>query len=531
MEELYQKLRFSIKEGMQALEISPTESDNIELIELEKYLVDLSVINYDLKQIGLVIHNAINTPEIIGPVFEKFDTTKTSSITVDTDGLTAKVTINGNDENFLSKITYDDIYYKLKLENILGEFINSQEIIKIVEEKIYNKAIIVASAKNAINGDNAKIEYKIDIENVGTPRELEDGRADFKNIGKVLIVTAKQILAEKIPLTEGTDGINLYGEELPAVAGEDIGLPAGKNTSISDDTLKLFSNVDGYVYRSDLGINIGETFMVEGDLDFNTGNIEYNSDVFIKKNVLPDFKVISENGDIYIEGEVDNAYIEAKNGNVIIKKGIFGEKTVIKGNEIKLDFIQGEASVTGDEIIINKFSYGANLKAINSIQATSIMGGSAECQKEIITDEIGTESHTETVITIFNERVQKISELLENGDNNKSKLEKHFAEISKQIQMIKRTLAIKKNITDSDKARANKKIVEYNEAKDWLEKLEKNMQILRDERFEILSAAGAKIEIKKKLYPNVKISFFANRYFSKELYETSKTIDINTLKL
>ncbi len=443
MKELYDNLRFSTKGSMQTLAISKDEAENLDLSVLEKHLISQSIINYDLKQIEAVIKNASDSPEIIGPIFATSNTEKSKCIKIKTNGLSAFSILSGSLE-ILNCITSDDVAYAIKKESILPEFIDYKAIEDMLESKKFDCEVVVAQAIKVKNGENAKIDYKIDLDHIGTPRELENGKADYKNTGKVLVVTQGQEIAEKIPATQGCDGTNLFGEIIPSVAGEDITLIAGKNTSISEDGMKLFANIDGCAYKSELGINVGETFIVDGDLGFNTGNIIYNKDVFIHKNVLPDFKVISNNGNIFIEGEVDNSYIEALNGEVHIKKGVFGSNCVIKAKTIFLDFVQGEATIEADDIEINKFSYGAKLFAKNSIKVNSIIGGEVVAQKDIIVDTVGSENSTETILKIYNSRIDEILQMFEKIEENKAKLELSFIEVSTQIQHIKKIIEIKK---------------------------------------------------------------------------------------
>ena len=530
MEELYRKLRFSIKEGKQALTISTEEANNFDIDAMEEYFLNNSICNYNLKNIETVVHNAIDAPEIIGEVFNKFNTIKKNHIEIINDGITAGIILSGKEE-VIETITNEDLYYHLRKNKISREFINTIKIDHLIENKTYNEEVEVAKAIEAVNGRNAEVDYKIDIANIGKPRETEDGKTDYKNIGKVITVIANEVIAEKIEPTTGLEGKNLYGDVIPPIPGEDISLPAGKNTLISDDGFKLYASVDGYIYTSELGINVGETFMVEGNLDFNTGNICYNGDVLIKQNVLPDFEVISLKGDIYIDGEVENSRIEAKEGNVFIKKGVFGDNTLIKGKDISLDFVQGESTVIADTITIKKFCYGGHLKGQDMVKATAVMGGTVESQKEIIIDEVGSESNSETIVKIYNERVEEISELLEKSEADKKNVELSLSDLTSQIQLLKRTLTIKKNITAEEKQNAAKKIADYNKLKKLSDALESNMQALRDERHTILSAADAKVEIKHKMFPNTKIEFFSSKFVSKELFTTHKVIDINTLKL
>jgi len=131
-------------------------------------------------------------------------------------------------------------------------------------------------------------------------------------------------LVLKIPFTKGIDGFDVFGHIIKATPGRDIKLPTGKNTVLSADGLKLLADKDGVISFSDSNVDILDIITIDGNVDFSTGNISHKGDVFIKGDVLPDFKVIA-GGDIKIGGVVEGAYIESEKGSVIIHSGVLGK--------------------------------------------------------------------------------------------------------------------------------------------------------------------------------------------------------------
>jgi len=113
-------------------------------------------------------------------------------------------------------------------------------------------------------------------------------------------------LVLKIPFTKGIDGFDVFGHIIKATPGRDIKLPTGKNTVLSADGLKLLADKDGVISFSDSNVDILDIITIDGNVDFSTGNISHKGDVFIKGDVLPDFKVIA-GGDIKIGGVVEGA--------------------------------------------------------------------------------------------------------------------------------------------------------------------------------------------------------------------------------
>ena len=70
-------------------------------------------------------------------------------------------------------------------------------------------------------------------------------------------------------------------------------------------------------------INVFPVYEVNGDVDYNTGNIDFVGTIVIRGNVRSGFKVKAD-GDIRIIGSVEGAELEAA-GSIEISAGIIGQ--------------------------------------------------------------------------------------------------------------------------------------------------------------------------------------------------------------
>ena len=69
-------------------------------------------------------------------------------------------------------------------------------------------------------------------------------------------------------------------------------------------------------------IHVDPVFLVKGDLDYQTGNIDFIGSVVIKGDVKSGFNV-KASGDIEIEGVVEDSIVET-DSDVLIKLGFIG---------------------------------------------------------------------------------------------------------------------------------------------------------------------------------------------------------------
>ncbi|MDK2814579.1 MAG: uncharacterized protein PWP18_492, partial [Thermoanaerobacter sp.] len=105
--------------------------------------------------------------------------------------------ISINKEVLLQEIAKHNIVYGIKFEVI-------DNICKDLKKV---KGVLIAEGKKPINGEDGKVIFAIDIEKNATPKILEDGSVDYKNLDLFKNIKKGQIIARKINPTAGQPGI------------------------------------------------------------------------------------------------------------------------------------------------------------------------------------------------------------------------------------------------------------------------------------------------------------------------------------
>src|SRR5690606_23817925 len=98
-----------------------------------------------------------------------------------------------------------------KIHEIIKYGLNVNQVKKIINENCYNSKTLVAEGEKPVNGEDGYIKYFFPIKIDTTPRELEDGSVDFRNLDIIHNVRAGDLLAELVPPTEGKQGITVQG--------------------------------------------------------------------------------------------------------------------------------------------------------------------------------------------------------------------------------------------------------------------------------------------------------------------------------
>lgn len=228
-------------------------------------------------------------------------------------------------EIYPEKYTKDDIFNILNENKIIcGIKMNNCESIL----KMGGKCTI-ASGTRPLEPIDDYIKYYFNIKNNKKPVEI-DGKVDYYNMGEINYVNEKEILAEKIPGKDGTDGCNIFGKVTKGAKRKTINLLPGTGCFLSDDGLKILSSVKGSPSIKGDRVCVFPVITYDKDIDIKTGNIVFHGgDVVIKGNVKEGLKIESGNC-VKVYGNVADSKICAA-GNILIEKNVISS-TIIAGN-------------------------------------------------------------------------------------------------------------------------------------------------------------------------------------------------------
>lgn len=281
-------------------------------------------------------------------------------------------------ETMTLEVTPDKMLAVVSFKPSLGD--GKQLGIDEIKKQIHDKGIVYGLDENVLNdiesnrqmefkyiiargmvpqkGDDAKSLFHFDVENFNKvqPKENEDGTVDFKSLNIVHNVNKGQVLYEKVPATEGIEGMNVFGEVVRAVKGKDIRLPRGKNVDVLEDGKTLVAGISGRLCYDKHNIYIAPLLVIEKDVDSSTGNVEFVGSILINGSVKNGFKV-KATGNIEIHGSVEAAHLEAE-GDISVWYGIQGiDKGTVKTN--------------GN--LVAKFIQNAKVEATGNVVAEAIM--------------------------------------------------------------------------------------------------------------------------------------------------------------
>ena len=161
------------------------------------------------------------------------DSNVTVNLMVTPDKMTASIRlVPPKDKNIEPVITEQAVL--ASLANV--KYGLKEEVISfLVRGEHYNETYEIAKGKPPREGERGRIELKFDSVRDLKPKEREDGTVDYRDIGYVQNVMSGDVLAVRTPPTPGEPGINVLGVEVLPPKLQDVKLPQGKGTIVSED--------------------------------------------------------------------------------------------------------------------------------------------------------------------------------------------------------------------------------------------------------------------------------------------------------
>lgn len=437
-----------------------------------------------------------NPASVDDPVFE---------LTVSSDKLYAYVKVKIDIPE--REITKQDILNFLK-QNHVTYGICEQEIEDFCRKKEYYRELIAAKGKPPVHGQDGKIEYKFSKRVELQPTVREDGSVDYKELGFVQNVSKGDVLCELIPPTEGEPGIDVYGNPIPNQSGSAPEFPPGENTIVSEDGTKLLAAIDGCIVTSSHTVSVKEIFVLDGDVDASSGNIDFIGTVKINGDVREGFTV-KAGQDVIVKGVVEGAFIEAGR-DIIISEGVnaMGVGRLYANGNVVSAFIENANVECGGDITANVIM-NSNVKAEGSINLKgirgSIVGGSCTAGKSIFAKNIGTERYTPTNVSIQSPILNELlltGESIHQYNNNMRIINELSGELDKASEYIKK-LENQPALSEKQELILRALTTKYN---DLTKKLDEAQQKLEESKKELIRLQDFKIVAVKNMYPGTKIS-------------------------
>ena len=355
---------------------------------------------------------------------------------------------------------------------------------------------VIARATPPVHGIDGTVDWYVDKETEDT----EDKQVSHYERSAFTIVTAEQIIGKKVPAKHGTDGRDVTGKTIPAK--EPLQCYFEFDDSILVDSQgQLIAQSSGVLMREGRSCTIEPKLIIDDNVDFSTGNIDFSGDVEINRDIRDRFVVKAE-GDITVKGFVEDATIIA--GKTInIERGYAGRERAeaSAGYDLISKYLDNVDAEIGRNLSIQKEIIGSRLLVHGQVASptTSLIGGELTVTREVQLTNLGSDGNIKTVVHLG--AVPKLEPLLKELQDMIFGLTQESNALTDQIQMYD-DLSKAGNLAPSDSEAQTKCIFEKQELDKQLNRATLTCEKLQEK---IEQTRCIRLDIQQNLFPGVEI--------------------------
>jgi hypothetical protein len=391
--------------------------------------------------------------------------------------------------------------------------------------------VVVAEGSAPQQGEDSQIELKFQPEKIAGTIDEISGKIDYKERKSIQKVRAGTLLAVKIPSTTGIEGVDIFGDVIPAEPGNEKGLTPGDNIQVSDDGCSFISEIDGIVFLSpENKIWISKEYKVPGDVDYSIGNLSMEGSLDIKGWIHSGFEVRASD-EIKVGGGVEDAIVEA-GADICINGGIIGSGGghVHAGGKVTARFFENAKVHADGDIIVQDDIFRSAVSTNGSLTASKgkgrIRGGSIDALKGVEVNEIGSDAGVKTYVSVGMD--SKMRNLLADSKKQLKHFERQRAKMDKILGgYVKK---YKHKTLPEEISRKLEKLVKHRR-----ETLRKETMLIKFKRrfIQKISKNGTEpvsVKVKKAVYSGAKISIGGYVYHGEEDLRGKTTFVLNAEK-
>jgi len=305
-------------------------------------------------------------------------------------------------------------------------------------------SVIVAKGTPVVKGTNGQLIWSKKISG------SEEGRFSHY-LGRIekRVVKKDDPLAKLVSEAQGTDGKDVFGKTIKAAKGMPLKVKAGPNTVEKNGI--FYAQKDGVVRLEGTRLVVDEVYIVQGDLTFETGNIDFPGSVIIRGGVLDLFE-IKAGGSVQIDGLVEAARITA-GGDVEIKGGIEGKKkgAITSRGSVSAKFLVNAEVHADKDVCVETQIISSKVTALGAVRAPAgaIAGGEVTALGGIDAGTIGSDSGVATFVAAGVN--PKLAQIVAQADAEIAEGKKKLAAFDKEIESYRGkelTAAIRERLTE-----------------------------------------------------------------------------------
>lgn len=298
---------------------------------------------------------------------------------------------------------------------------------------------VIARGKAPVDGQDGRVDY-LYLEKRETTTDPH-GRLDPRSVSAFKFADKDDKLLQKYPPVEGQDGSSVFGDVVSHVPGKVSGPAPGKNIVLSPDGMEYFAAESGLVTIAGDEISVDKVLKIDGDVDFNVGNVDFDGAVIISGAIMEGFKVRAT-GDVMAQ-LVSQGTVDA-GGKVVIERGIIGANgtSIHAKGDVTAKFVQNANIRSGGNVLISESILHSDVSADKNVvvrggKHSNIVGGTIQVGGSVEATIIGSDMSAKTTIEVgldpvARRRIQELETEMAKQNVNQERIKLALETLNKQ---------------------------------------------------------------------------------------------------
>jgi uncharacterized protein (DUF342 family)/CheY-like chemotaxis protein len=411
---------------------------------------------------------------------------------------------NENTKAFIKLKTFDG--HSLSLAHV-KQFLEKNKVINGVvddheiEQWLYrstpdDEPFLIAQGRPAKYPKDARIRYHFPTEFLHAGKINEDGSINFQDRGEIPFVEDGAFLAAKIFAEDGMAGIDVLGREIAVEDPSDLTFSAGPGTRMSEDGVRIYAITSGQPHLDAMGnISVCPEYQVKGDIDFETGDVDFDGNVVVNGTVKEGFKVKCAS---LTATEIQGALIDIE-GDLNVSLGIVDTELVKVKGSVQAKFVHNSKINSFGDLIVTKEIIDSEIYLSGACINTGglILNSKISAKRGIDAGNIGNTSSKASHLTVgvdehTNILVAKVDSKLNMNNAAIADLKQEIRELQKEDQSLHAVISQHAHVQDRaqlelkdiekkmENLKASGNMAAYQKVSNTVKEIRKNAQIAEE---------------------------------------------------
>ncbi len=313
------------------------------------------------------------------------------------------------------------------------------------------------------DGVDGHIEFTAQTSVISRSAVDDSRRIDMHEVLTFINVMPGDEIGRIVPPTTGRPGRGVTGQGIPQTPGRPLKLVTGSNIRTGGDGSLLIADAAGRVCQAGGEISVAEEFIVQGDVDFRVGSIDFNGFVDIRGDVLDGFHVTARKG-MRINGNVGACDLRSEGDIAFCGMNGGRQGTIVCGGSIIANYIHDTDVECAGDVTIEVELHNSHIRTLGRVVVNrgAIAGGYCVALGGVETRKAGSAASvpTDLLAGIDYRDMEEYERLLADLENNGARMS-NARSIAEMDELKKQRTALMERVSALRKKkdrRANPKI-------------------------------------------------------------------------